>query len=171
MNVRSIMFVVAALVAVGGTVFFVQRWMESQRTKPVTVAKATEAPKTYVLVAKVNLPTGAFLNPKKHFAWQAWPDANVHPTYIRRKTFVAQGITGAVVRRGISAGEPITPARIVKPGERGFMAAVLTPGMRAITISVNAGDGGRRLRLPGRPGRHPADPSIAQWPASRAPGE
>jgi pilus assembly protein CpaB len=42
------------------------------------------------------------------------------------------------VRKHIAAGQPITGGSIVKPGQRGFMAAVLNPGMRAVSLSTSA---------------------------------
>ena len=43
---------------------------------------------------------------------------------------------GAVVRRRIAAGEPIIDGAVKKPGERGFLAAVLEPGMRAVSVPI-----------------------------------
>src|SRR2546429_451642 len=48
-------------------------------------------------------------------------------------------VYGAVVRRGLDAGEPILQATIVKPGDREFLQVVLTPGERAIAIPVATG--------------------------------
>jgi pilus assembly protein CpaB len=36
----------------------------------------------------------------------------------------------------ITAGQPLTQGSLVKPGDRGFLAAALTPGMRAVTFPV-----------------------------------
>jgi pilus assembly protein CpaB len=40
------------------------------------------------------------------------------------------------VRSVITAGQPLTQGSLVKPGDRGFLAAALTPGMRAVTFPV-----------------------------------
>ena len=58
-------------------------------------------------------------------------------------------LAGAVVRVGIAADEPITDARLVKPGDRGFMAAVLDPGMRAVSVAVTATSGISGFVFPG----------------------
>ena len=48
-----------------------------------------------------------------------------------------------------TSGEPITPKRVIVPGDRGFLAAVLRPGYRAIAIRVNATSGVSGLVFPG----------------------
>jgi pilus assembly protein CpaB len=58
-------------------------------------------------------------------------------------------LVGAVVRSRITAGQPITFDQVVRPGERGFMAAVLTPGNRAVTVNVNASTGIAGFIFPG----------------------
>jgi pilus assembly protein CpaB len=46
-------------------------------------------------------------------------------------------LQGTVVRTAITAGQPITQGSLVKPGDRGFLAAALGPGMRAVTVPVS----------------------------------
>jgi pilus assembly protein CpaB len=46
-------------------------------------------------------------------------------------------LMGSVVRTPITAGQPITRGSLVFPGDRGFLAAALSPGMRAVTIPVS----------------------------------
>ena len=46
-------------------------------------------------------------------------------------------LVGTVVRTPITAGQPITRGSLVFPGDRGFLAAALGPGMRAVTIPVS----------------------------------
>ena len=51
--------------------------------------------------------------------------------------------------RPSSDGEPITEGRLVRPGDRGFMAAVLTPGYRAVTVPVTVTSGLAGFVFPG----------------------
>jgi pilus assembly protein CpaB len=46
-------------------------------------------------------------------------------------------MAGAVVRDGFRSGEPIMSSRVAHAHDQGFLAAVLTPGMRAISISLS----------------------------------
>ena len=54
-----------------------------------------------------------------------------------------------MVRHQIEPGEPIMHDDIVRPGEHGFLAAVLKPGTRAATIGVDAVSGTAGLIWPG----------------------
>ena len=56
---------------------------------------------------------------------------------------------GAVVRSRITAGEPVTTLKLVQPGERGFLAAVLEPGRRAVSVPVDATTGIAGFIFPG----------------------
>jgi pilus assembly protein CpaB len=58
-------------------------------------------------------------------------------------------LAGSVARQVLPQGVPIARSAIVQPGDRGFLAAVLPKGKRAITIAISevAGLGG--LVLPG----------------------
>jgi len=58
-------------------------------------------------------------------------------------------LVGAVVRRPIAAGQPIGADSVVKPGDRGFLAAVLDPGMRAISVPIDEAAGNAGLIFPG----------------------
>src|SRR3546814_15327734 len=49
-----------------------------------------------------------------------------------------KSLQGTVVRNPITAGQPVTQGALVKPGDRGFLAAALGPGMRAVTFPVSA---------------------------------
>ena len=150
MSARSIMLIAAALLLVVGTVFVAQAWLDSQRAPAPQVA--APAPKkdesVRVLVAEVDLPAGTFIK-EEHMRWQVWPTASVPESYLLKKATAPDDLYGAVIRRGIAAGEPITRQRIIKPGDRGFLAAVLTPGFRAIAIKIGADSGVAGLIFPG----------------------
>ena len=45
------------------------------------------------------------------------------------------------MRYPITAGQPITRGTLVGPEDRGFLAAALGAGMRAISVPVNASTG------------------------------
>lgn len=43
---------------------------------------------------------------------------------------------GHAVRKAVARGMPLTPSDLVGPGQKGFLAAVLRPGTRAVTLRV-----------------------------------
>ncbi|WP_193370496.1 Flp pilus assembly protein CpaB [Pelagibius marinus] len=149
MSLRNIILIAAALLITVVTTFVARSWLESQRAQPVAVAQQAPAPKgVMVLVAKISLPTGVFIQ-EDQLRWQNWPDDEIPEEYITDEEFKIDAFYGAVVRRGFTAGEPITPKRVIRPGERGFLAAVLRPGYRAMAIRVNATSGVSGLVFPG----------------------
>ena len=58
-------------------------------------------------------------------------------------------LVGAMVRRGLQPQEILLPADVLRPGDHGFLAAVLQPGMRATTVGVDAVSGTAGLIWPG----------------------
>jgi pilus assembly protein CpaB len=60
-----------------------------------------------------------------------------------------RSLMGAMVKRNFGAGEAIRSDDLMRPTDHGFMAAVLSPGMRAVTINVDAASGSSGLIWPG----------------------
>jgi pilus assembly protein CpaB len=54
-----------------------------------------------------------------------------------------------MVKRNLGAGEAVRSDDLMRPSDHGFMAAVLSPGMRAVTINVDAASGSSGLIWPG----------------------
>jgi len=98
-----------------------------------------------VLVAAQNLGLGARLN-EAAYEWKQWPKEAVSPAFISNdiRPNADAELLNAIVRTPIVMGEPINEGKLVKAGESGVMAALLKPGMRAVTtrISVDTAAGG-----------------------------
>lgn len=75
-------------------------------------------------------------------------------------------LVGALARRDLAAGEIITSTALLKSNERGFLAATLNPGFRAVTIAVDAPQIASGLVLPG----DRVDVILVQTLDSSAPG-
>lgn len=150
MSVRKIVLVLLALVIAGATVQFTRAVLSNSRAAPVQAETAPQAPKgKRVLVAASDLPAGTLVQPT-HLRWRAWPaDDGLEKTYVVEGDRGAEEFAGAVVRQGLRAGEPVTAGRLVKPGDRGFLAAVLNPGMRAVSVAINGVTGIGGLVFPG----------------------
>ncbi len=91
-----------------------------------------------VLVSVADVRVGTLMNPDD-FAWADWPEKAVNPGYFTQETTpdAIETLSGSVVRVGLYADEPILPQKLVQKGETGFMAALLRPGMRAVTIEIS----------------------------------
>ncbi len=149
MMIRRLAFLLIALVISIGTVLGVRSWMQSQLAarEPAPVI-ATESPRRMVLVAKTDMPAGQFVRPE-NLRWQAWPEEGISETYVVEGQGKLEDFIGAVVRSGLTSGEPIADGRVVRPGDRGFMAAVLSPGNRAVSVTVTPSSGLSGFAFPG----------------------
>src|SRR5690606_6475717 len=101
-------------------------------------AVAPTGPK--VLVAQRALPIGTIITADS-VNFEDWPKELVKDAYFIDGEADMTKLLGTVVRFPITAGQPVTQGALVAPGDRGFLAAALGPGMRAITIPVSAKTG------------------------------
>ena len=145
-----ILLTIAALSAILAA-WAVRSWISAQEPK-VVAQPAKPAPQVVssveVLVASDQMPAGLIVNPE-NLKWQKWPEAGLSDAYITRESGNLEDFTGSVTREAIAKGEPISASKLVKPGDHGFLAAVLQPGMRAITIPINANNSIAGLLFPG----------------------
>lgn len=150
MAVRKIVLILLALLIAGATVQFTRSVMVQNRAAPAPAETAAPAPKaTRILVAASDLPAGTLVQPA-HLRWRVWPDDDgLERTYMVEGARTIEEFAGAVVHQGLRAGEPVAAGRLVKPDDRGFLAAVLTPGMRAVSVAVNGVTGIGGFVFPG----------------------
>jgi len=146
MNAVRIAILAAAALAAVAVAFFVRQAMSSNETPQVV--EVEQRPAVRILAARRDVEIGERIS-AADFYWQAWPDEALAPGYIveNRGQTIAD-FAGSVVRAPISQGEPITGRRLVQPGDAGFMAAVLTPGMRAVAVPISAETGAGGFILP-----------------------
>ena len=178
MNPLRVMIVLVAAVAAIGLAVLFQRMMGNKAPAPLVqtaAAAPADKPMTQVLVAKHDLAIGARLT-AADVAWQAWPSDAINaafitngaaapaPTKATAKAAKAVGdvagdmiggvtpekaVEGAIVRDPILSGEPITPRKIVRGGEGGYLSVVLSPGKRAMSVPVTSETAVGGFVLPG----------------------
>lgn len=148
MDVRKIALLVGALVIAAVTAVMA-RSLFAGTGNPAQAASGSTAPVDgpQVLVATRALTVGTILQADS-FRYQPWPKELVQEAYYVQGE-VPPPQPGTVVRYAITAGQPITQGAVVKPGDRGFLAAALGPGMRAVTIAVSAQSGVAGFVFPG----------------------
>ena len=149
MDVKKIALLVGALVVAVVTAMMARTMFTGAATNQAQAAPAVPmGPK--ILVAKIALPVGTMIAPDS-LTYQAWPKELVQNAYYTEGSPDAdmKKLVGTVVRNPITAGQPVTRGSLVGPQDRGFLAAALGPGMRAVTVSVSATSGVAGFVFPG----------------------
>ena len=140
---RLVVVGLAAFAAIAA--IFLMRALLGGGTTKVVAAPQPKTETSQVLVASGALSPGTKLDPAM-VRWQEWPKKSVDASFLTHETVpdVAKYSEKAVVRAPLVSGEPITDMKVVQSDTAGFMAATLTPGMRAVSvgISVETGAGG-----------------------------
>ncbi len=146
MNVSRLAILGVALVA-GAAAFFLM--MGNRPSAPVQIVEPVKEETVRVLIATRELHRGDRLT-IEDTNWVAWPKAALQPTFITDANPQArEDLANAVARSLIVSGEPIVNAKIVRAGSSGMMAAILAPGMRAVTVRVSAETSSGGFILPG----------------------
>jgi pilus assembly protein CpaB len=133
------------LVGMGGLGFIAWLQMRPPPQQRPAVAVVERAP---LLVAARPLRVGTLLKPEDLTVQQV-PVAEFPAYGLRDTPTLRLELTGAIVRRSLAASEPIAQADMLRPGDHGFLAAVLGAGMRAVTVPVDAVSGSAGLIWPG----------------------
>jgi pilus assembly protein CpaB len=150
MDVKKLVLLIGALMVAGVTALTAKN-MFSGASAPQAVAGPVVPTGPEVLVATRSLPVGTIIDAES-LRFQPWPESLVQSAYYTKG---AEGsvdpaeLIGTVVRAEITAGQPVTQGSLIRPGERGFLAAALGPGMRAITVPVTATSGVGGFIFPG----------------------
>ena len=147
MDRKKLVLLLGALIVAIGTAL-VARSMFAGAAAPQAEAAPAVPTGPKVLVAKRALPIGTIITADA-VAYQLWPQEMVQDAYFIDGEADMSKLLGTVVRNQITAGEPVTQGSLVAPGDRGFLAAALGPGMRAITVPVSAKTGVGGFIFPG----------------------
>jgi pilus assembly protein CpaB len=140
LGVAGVMAIAAALLA---------RGLMGGGTPKVEAKVAPAVQMSDVLIATAALQPGQALAADQ-VRWQKWPSSSVDSTFITRSAggSIDDVIKGTVVRVPLASGQPVTNSAIVHGAASGFMAAMLNPGMRAISITISADSGAGGFVLP-----------------------
>ena len=152
---RLIILLVAAAAAAGAALLV--RNMSQQaapapaavETAEAPVTEIIEEPKTPVLVATRDMQVGELLLPGD-VEWREWPEAQINVNYFTEELSptAMDDVTNSVVRTPIYESEPVLPQKIVQKGETGYMAALLSPGMRAVSVEISTDSASGGFILP-----------------------
>jgi pilus assembly protein CpaB len=150
MDVKKLALLVGALVIAVITAIMAKNMFAGAGAQQAAAAPASVPVGPKVLVAKKALPVGTIIDADS-FSFQPWPKELMQSAYyIDGTPDASQGaLFGTVVRYPITAGQPVTRGALVGPQDRGFLAAALGSGMRAVTVPVNASTGVAGFVFPG----------------------
>jgi Flp pilus assembly protein CpaB len=149
MEPKKIALLVGALVvAAMAAVMAKNMFAESAAPQAQAAVVAAQPVGPEVLVATRMLPVGTIIQADS-FRYQPWPKDLVENAYYIKGSADPASLAGTVVRTDITAGQPLTQGALVKPGDRGFLAAALGAGMRAVTVAVSNSTGVAGFVFPG----------------------
>jgi pilus assembly protein CpaB len=150
MSMRLI--IVVLLIATAGALGMIA-WQIANPARPAVHAAApaivpvAALPVRYLVAARA-LPPGT-LTRDADVATRGAPRDQVPPDAILDDEHGRAMLNGALVQRYVESGTPITQADLLRPRDRGFLAAVLAPGTRAVSIAVDPVTGVSGLIWPG----------------------
>ena len=138
-----------ALIASGLAGFGTIIWMVMPHGEVATAAVANPIEKARVLVAAKPMHPGALMKAEDMGVREVELD-KLPEGYIQADDAnVRRNLVGAMTRRAMAPGEAFASGDLLRPGDHGFLSAVLRPGYRAVTIAVDAVSGAAGLIWPG----------------------
>jgi pilus assembly protein CpaB len=142
-----ILLVVFALTGLGGFITIVWVMDHGSLASP---AHATPPPpaRAQVLTAAKELRAGALLQ-STDIASRDMAETEIPPSAQRDGPDERRALIGSMIRRNVQATTVLQSEDLLHPGERGFLAAVLQPGMLAVTVAVDSVSGSAGLIWPG----------------------
>jgi pilus assembly protein CpaB len=149
MDVKKVALLIGALVIAIVTAVMAKNMFSGAGAEAANAAPVVPlGPK--VLVARKALPVGTIIDAEA-LTYQAWPKELIQNAYYTEGAPDSDisKLVGTVVRNPITAGQPVTKGALVGPNDRGFLAAALGPGMRAVTVPVSNTTGVAGFIFPG----------------------
>jgi len=141
---RSVLILVLFLMAAGlGYVAY-----EGMQPREAPQQAAAPNPTVRVLVAAAPLHPGTLLK-DQDIRDRALPPGEVPEGALPATIEQREELRGAMLRRYLAPGEMLAREDVLRPRDRGFLAAVLRPGMRAVAIGTDARTGAAGLIFPG----------------------
>jgi pilus assembly protein CpaB len=105
---------------------------------PAAPGEVQQADIVHVLVAAKDISMGTTVS-DSDIAWHDWPRTASSAAFIMREgdSDAMKKVVGSLVRSTFYAGEPITEGKLIR-SDRGFMAAILPAGKRAVATKIAA---------------------------------
>jgi pilus assembly protein CpaB len=146
---KTLIMIGLALVFGVAAIFAGQKWLERQssRLRPIQVVQKPVTTAT-VVVAASPLRFGTELT-RQHLREIAWPEGSVPNGTFKSINELLDGNVRRVALAAMEEHEPVLKTKITGPGQRASLAAVIDPGLKAMTVRVNDVNGVAGFVLPG----------------------
>ncbi|SDH10370.1 pilus assembly protein CpaB [Bradyrhizobium sp. Rc2d] len=148
----SIIVVLLLATTAFGLIAYSMNLPKAQPPAPVQVTETPAAPPAPTtagyFVAARPLPRGTLAR-EEDFTVRSVPPERVPQGAILETPESKAGLPGSLIRKFVEAGSPVTLQDILRPRDRGFLASVLAPDSRAISIKVDEESGVSGLIRPG----------------------
>jgi len=153
MRFKDIIGLGIALILAVGVAFLTRFFLVKKEEPKQQIVSQQQQQQTKVLVATKTLQEGDKLK-SGDLIWQPWPLTAMNQNYITEQVLSSRSmkledLTGEIVREALSQGEPVVIKDFIKQGDRSILAALLTPGKRAISIDVSPTTASSGLITPG----------------------
>ena len=124
-------------------------WLMIPQGSAPAAAAAAAPHKVAVLTVTQSLRPGMLLKPEDLESSDVEQD-RLPAGYVLSVPDARRGLVGGLVRRPLSSGDVLRlPGDALRPADHGFLAAVLSPGTRAVTVGVDMISGAAGLIWPG----------------------
>ncbi len=123
-------------------------YFRPQPVAPPPKASPPPKPLPVVLTASKDMKVGSLIT-ANDIVWSPLKNGAILSAHMLKGKTEPDNVVGAVVRRAVFKGMPLTWSSIVRPGQYGFLAAALRPNHRAVTILVNRATSQAGLIYPG----------------------
>ena len=148
MRLRNILLALGVFALVSGASLAVLWFIQSPvATATIAAPEAVAASTKAILVAVRAVPSGTLLRPED-VTWKDLALSDTNAAQIPQDKAADSKYLGALTTKPFAAGEALVTNALIKPGDSGFLAAMLTPGMRAVSIAVDAQQSASGLLLP-----------------------
>ncbi len=145
---RKLLLALGALLVLAGVGLSLIWLNQLRRPADPSQPQVAQVRQNAVLEAAHPLLAGTLLR-LEDLRWHEIEPPGVRPGFLLRNEISETEFLGAIARRDLAGGEALTAADFVKPADRFFLAAVLRPGGRAVSIAVDSAQSSSGLVLPG----------------------